>query len=600
MVRASRNLIGRPRHLKMYYSDTERDDYLNSRWISNLMMDKQSNLWMASESQGLYKLIGDGKNETFIKYLSDPADDKSIPSLRIYQIYQDSKNNIWVGTVEGLSKYNPDTDDFTTYAKQDGLPNSSVVSIVEDDNHHLWLGTTSGLSRFDPASKTFTNFSTHDGTQGSEFSRFSSTKLSTGEIAIGGMNGFNIFHPDSVTLNPYIPPVYITELKVSNQSIKPGQKNDLLNKHILETNEITFQHDQSIFSLEYIALNYTRSANNQYAFKLEGLENHWNYVGTQRKATYSNLDPGTYTFKVKASNNDGIWNENGRSLKIVVLPVWWATWWARLFFAMILTGGLLMLYITREFYLRNQRDVLEKKVQTRTQELFHQKEALKATNEELEAYDRMISHDLKSPIGHTYMLVQLLKQDKDCKFSRNGMQLMDNIVNSSNASIKLIEGVLDFASADKPTDYKEEVSLKEILKETVAAHQSLLESTNGSVIITGDFPNTNGVAIKLYQLFYNLIANAIKFQEIGNSPLIKIYMSNTNGHNEIFIEDNGIGFDQSMSEKIFKPLERIADRTKYDGYGIGLGTCKRIVEFHGWGIRAESEIGTGSKFIISI
>lgn len=221
---------------------------------------------------------------------------------------------------------------------------------------------------------------------------------------------------------------------------------------------------------------------------------------------------------------------------------------------------------------------------------------IKAKNEELKAYDRMVSHDLKGPIGNIVTLASFLKDDKQSQLSEECRMFLDQIISASKSSQALIDGILSFASADEPADLEEEVDLKKIVEDAVRGHSITIKSKNASVEIDELPKLEKGISVKIYQLFYNLVGNALKFQEPENAPQIRI---GTQDGKEIFIEDNGVGFDQSKADEIFKPLKRLNTKHKYDGHGIGLGTCKRIVDFHGWHIRAESEVGKGSKFIIS-
>lgn len=220
---------------------------------------------------------------------------------------------------------------------------------------------------------------------------------------------------------------------------------------------------------------------------------------------------------------------------------------------------------------------------------------IKAKNEELKTYDRMVSHDLKGPIGNIVTLANFLKEDEHSNLSDECQVYLNQIINSSRSSQELIDGILSFASADEPADLEEEVDLKKIVEDAVSGHSMTIKAKNASVHVE-DLPKLKkGISVKIYQLFYNLIGNALKFQLPENNPVITIGVQ---GDSEIYVKDNGVGFDQSNASEIFKPLKRLNNHHKYDGHGIGLGTCKRIADFHGWDIRAESEVGKGSKFII--
>ena len=219
---------------------------------------------------------------------------------------------------------------------------------------------------------------------------------------------------------------------------------------------------------------------------------------------------------------------------------------------------------------------------------------IRLKNQELKAYDQMVSHDLKGPVGNIFSYSQLLMESYADQFNEESKMMLETIHSQSKASLNLIEGILTYASAEKEADMLE-VDLNEVVEEAIEAHRVKIEETKGEVK-KDLLPRVDkGVSVKIYQLFYNLIGNALKFQKEGNTPIISVYK---NEQDEIVVEDNGIGFDQSKAEQIFKPLQRL--HNSYEGYGIGLGTCKRIVDIHGWKIRAESEVGAGTKFIITL
>ncbi len=195
----------------------------------------------------------------------------------------------------------------------------------ENAKGNLWLSTNKGLSRFNPATKTFTNYTTADGLGHNESDLRLSAKSKTGELVFSRLNGFNIFHPDSIRTNPFVPPVYLIEFQVFNKQVPIGVEDSPLTSHINQAKKIFLSHQQSVFSFGFAALNYVVTRKNQYAYKLEGFDKDWNHIGTRRSATYTNLDSGTYTFRVKASNNDGVWNQKGASVTIMITPPYWKT-----------------------------------------------------------------------------------------------------------------------------------------------------------------------------------------------------------------------------------------------------------------------------------
>ncbi|MGL1887629.1 MAG: hypothetical protein OCD76_14025 [Reichenbachiella sp.] len=466
------------KNFKTYFPENDMEGRLRGDLIKSLCLDSNGDIWLGSDSFGVNKLVRSDTAEYFKLYISIPSDSTTVSSNQANHIFEDSRNNIWLATNQGLSRYNRETEDFRRFTMQDGLPSNSVLSIVEDDSDNLWMGTLNGLVRFNLDNYAMTSYGIDDGVQGKEFSRYSSKKLSTGELIIGGMNGFNIFFPDSVLTNPYMPKVYLTDFKIFNEPVEINEINSPLKQHISMANEIELNYKQNVFSFEFTALNYTRSDQNMFAFKLDGLEENWNYVGNQRIASYSNLAPGKYTFKVKASNNDGLWNEEGASLRITVLPPWWLSWWAYVIWVILVIIAVYIIVIIRTSYLDGQRRQLKKLVANRTEELevknkhismqaeeLHSfNDALQDLNENLEKtvqvrtndllvknkklaeYAFINAHNLRVPVANIKGLIQLFEVDR----SKDEMlELIDVLKGESNRLDTVLFNIKDMLEKDE-------------------------------------------------------------------------------------------------------------------------------------------------------
>ncbi|TAE18063.1 MAG: hypothetical protein EAZ95_05315 [Bacteroidetes bacterium] len=354
------------------------------KYFYRIIEDSKQNIWIAT-ANGLLLIPPQerhqaGKFKLFQHQRNQP---NSLSDNSVIEIYEDSEGNIWVGTVSGLNKLNPDMQTFTVYRKKDGLVNDDIRGIIEDDQKTLWITTSKGLSKRSLKTGVFENFYQEDGLQGNEFTRWAIHKTPQGEILIGGNNGFNVFNPNKLLKNPAPPKVYLTNFKLFNKHVPIGGKDSPLKQHIQFTQEITLKHTQSVFTIEFVALNYIRPEKNAYAYILEGLEKEWNYVEGKREATYTNLPAGTYTFRVKATNNDGLWNETGVALKIIVLPPWWETIWFRGLVLCLIVGGATTFYKIRTDFLKKQNAFLEQQVQERTEEVTTQNEELRQTQEEI-------------------------------------------------------------------------------------------------------------------------------------------------------------------------------------------------------------------------
>lgn len=365
------NLLDRTKGTFIHYKHDENNpDSLSDDSVYSIFEDSKGNLWIGTYDGGLN--CYQRESETFVHYKHDVNDPNSLSSNRVLSIIEDSRNRLWVGTGSGLNKFISEKKAFTCYRVEDGLPNDVINSILEDNQGNLWLSTNKGLSRFNPQKETFRNYDLKDGLQGNLFKNGAALKTRKGEMFFGGTNGFNTFYPERIKDNPYVPPVVITDFQVFNESVPIGKGPDgrsILKISITETEAIDLSYKDDVFSFEFAALNYDTPEKNKYAYMMSGIDRDWHYVGNRRFASYINLPPGEYVFKVKGSNNDGVWNEEGISLRIKVTPPFWQTWWFR--GSMLLTALLMisMVYKVRTHAIRERNIQLEERVKKRTSEL---------------------------------------------------------------------------------------------------------------------------------------------------------------------------------------------------------------------------------------
>ncbi|GAB2551708.1 sensor histidine kinase [Spirosoma aerophilum] len=344
---------------------------LNYHTITSLQEDEAGNIWVGTDGGGVN--VYDPVKNQFIQYTEQDQNPKSLSNNQVNILFRSRKGQLWVGTNAGLNKFDARTKTFTAYRQEDGLANEVIKGILEDKQGILWLSTNKGLSAFDPVTRTIRNFDVSDGLQESSFNRMACYKGQGGQLFFGGLSGLNSFNPDSLRDNPFIPPVYITDFQLFNQSIHVQDEQSVLKKSISETRDITLSYRQSVISLAFAALNYTVSDNNQYAYKLEGFDQDWIQAGTKRTATYTNLDPGDYVFRVKASNNDGVWNEKGTFINLHIMPPFWLTWWFKTLVVLLLLGGFYATYILRINRIRAQQVYLQNQVRARTSEVLQQR-----------------------------------------------------------------------------------------------------------------------------------------------------------------------------------------------------------------------------------
>jgi len=301
---------------------------LPDAFVRPLLLDRHGMLWDCSDNSGLVRF--DTHTRKFTAYLMDPNQPGSQGANWTGDVYSDG-SSVWVGSPKGLFHFDPQTGKFTRhYTEKDGLATNSVVAVEGDAQGNIWVSTIKGLSRFDPRTETFRNYDVFDGLQGNNFFPRCSARTSDGRLFFGGVNGLSAFYPDKLADNPTPPPVVLTDFELFNKPVKIGGKDSPLRQAIDVASSITLRYDQSVFRFQFAALNYTAPQKNRYAYKLENFDEDWQYTdATRRFATYTHLDHGDYTFRVKASNNDGVWNEQGVALRLTIVPPWWKTSWFR-------------------------------------------------------------------------------------------------------------------------------------------------------------------------------------------------------------------------------------------------------------------------------
>jgi ligand-binding sensor domain-containing protein/serine phosphatase RsbU (regulator of sigma subunit) len=349
---------------------------LGARGVWSLFEDRDGVLWVGTYEGGLDRF--EPATGTFTHFRHEPSNPNSLSNGTVVCMYEDRSGNLWVGTRDGLNRFDRKAGTFRRYFEKEGLPNSYILGILEDERANLWISTVKGISRFDPQRQTFRNYDLSDGLQGDEFNSGACARdPRTGEMYFGGTNGFNVFHPDRVKDNPFVPPVVLSGFIRYNTDDAEGKP--IVEKGISAKREITLSYKDNVASFEFAALSYHNTFKNRYAYRLEGYGDGWIQLGTDRQATFTNLDGGEYTLQVKGSNNDGIWNDAGTSLRIVVTPPWWKTRWAYTSYALL---GFVVLYGLRRFELnRREQKARVRESELRAKAVEAEKRALEAENE---------------------------------------------------------------------------------------------------------------------------------------------------------------------------------------------------------------------------
>jgi signal transduction histidine kinase/ligand-binding sensor domain-containing protein/DNA-binding response OmpR family regulator len=633
-------------NFKQFKPSKNSDNSVNSEYVMNIYEDKSGKIWLSTWLGGIN--IFDPENQTFTFLMHNTDEPGPLKTNDVGSVKEDSKGFLWF-TSFGVTRYNPLNKTFQWFSKIEGLPDNAISDILEDNNGMMWISTGNGLAFFDPENGSIRNFDRLDGLQENEFVYNTALKSSDGKLYFGGIDGFSIVDPDNLRINEHIPNVVITDFQIFNKSVKIGEEKNghvTLSKNITNTREITLRHYESVFSFEFAALHYTIPEKNMYAYKLEGLEQDWNYTTSQRRyATYTTLKPGKYVFRVKASNSDGLWNEQGTYINITILPPWWQTGW---FFAILLCtlcALILMFYYIQLRSIRKRNRRLDQLVQIKTKnleevncELNAQKEHLLTLNQSLENYhaeivaqkeaisqqneilkaknaeildmsqrihdqDQMklryftnISHEFRTPL--TLIISPLAKIIGSGKISKPLLEQLYLIESNARRLLNLVNQLLDLGKIDSGKMQVKKVQgnfiefSKNIFKQFEAQaekrkiHFSFKsEATDLEIFFDVD---------KMEKIMYNLLSNSFKFTPELGSISIEVGIEN---HNVIcIVTDTGIGISQKEINRIFEPFYQVdGSSTRFhEGSGIGLYHTHELIDIINGSIQVSSELGKGT------
>lgn len=577
---------------KNYTHDSNNPTSISHNTVTSVFHSSDGEYWISTKGGGLNKIIGyDDKGEPKFKhYKNNVSNPNSISSNEVMVIIEDSKNNIWLGTnTAGVCIYRKEKDNFINFTTNNGLISNVVSGMVEDEKSNIWISTLKGLAKFDTKKHTFQNYVAADGVISNSF--IENAVFKDGEILFfGGDKGITFFDPDSIIDNVIKPFTAITEFQIFNQTVdidKNINGNIILPESISEIKKVELSHKESVFSIGFAALHFASPQKSRFAYKLNGFDNEWRYSDSKRQfETYTNLDPGEYLFEVKASNNDGLWNEQTASLKIIINPPFWATWWAYLFYISLLLG-LVLLYV-RIKTVANEKEI----------------KLLRKTDKLKTEFLAQMSHEIRSPINVIMGFISLFHERVSEKFGNELDDYFDSIKKASKRITRTIDLLLNMSEVQtgnyEITPRKVNFE-KDILNNIMSEYEMMAREKKISLdlIVENELPELELDEYTISQIFANLVDNALKYTLKGG-VIVRVRGDGTNILASV--EDTGIGISEEYLPNLFKPFtqEEQGYSRRFEGNGLGLALVKKYCDINGIQITAESKKEVGSKFNLII
>lgn len=563
---------------------------LTEQHVWTIFIDSKGQIWAGTEGAGIFIFSEsrDGQLQFIRRLHHGNRTAISLSDNRIYGIFEDNENRIWIGTGNGLDCYTPQADSVKQLSQLGDLwPKGTIAGITEDNNGFIWASHKQGISRIDKNTLDIRTFSKQDGLQSNEFADGAVYRsLEANRLYFGGNKGINHFCPDSIRTNKTAPKVVLTELRILNQPVEVNQQVNgrvVLEKPLYLSPSIALTYEDKSISIEFAALHFVNPAGNQYAYMLEGFDKDWIYVDAKKRvASYSNLAPGDYTFKVKASNSDGVWATVPTELSISVAPAFWASTGAYILYILIF---LLLLYAF--YYYITRYTKLKSKLNYEA--ILHEKE--RELHESKVQFFTNISHEIKTPLTLILSPIQQLKTwgGQDLRVQEQ-LQTMET---NGQHLLKTVNQLLDIRRFETGNEelHPKKTELLSLIQKVVdsfsqQARQKKIRlkvaSSKSELYATLDTD-------KIEKVLYNLLSNALKFTDSGG--IVKVRVRQNDEHLCIDVIDNGKGISPEDLDRIFKPFLQ-GQSTVPGGTGLGLSYSKTLIEMHGGKLTAESRANT--------
>lgn len=560
---------------------------------------RDGNIWLGS-NHGIIRVSGDASQPDQLQFnLYDRANGK-LTYEWLQCLYEDSKGNLWAGSDGGgLNLYDKESDSFISVNRRYNLQTDVVSNIQEDESGNLWLGTGSGLVRLtvspDAATASSRTYTATDGLPDNSFIRDAIAKAKDGKLYFGGHNGYASFYPQKVKEDDVVPPVAITNISIFNTPLDefpPEVRKEITLNSSDFANELVLDYNRNHFSIEFSSLSYANPSKNKYAYKLEGYDTDWQYTGaSSRVANYNNLKSGLYTFHLKGSNENGLWNEQERVLQIRILPPPWKTTWAYTLYILLLSATVFVTYrILKNRIREKQAQELQKMELVKTKEINHAK---------LQFFTN-ITHEFLTPL--TILSASLDEMKMQAPQLDDFYKVMsDNI----NRLIRLLQQILEFRKAETG-NLKLKVSeadLATFVRKEVEAFRPLMKKKKMQFSFTCQPDTITGYfdPDKLDKILYNLLSNASKYNREGGTIDVSLSLDEEENIVSLSVKDNGQGISKEGMKNLFKRFyEGDYRRFNTTGTGIGLSLVKDLVTLHEGTIRVESEEGQGATFIVTL